>query len=336
MEGQEKTSKPFLKKEILETSNTENIKTDPSDDLEDPLAFPNNLDYSMSSNMTHVTVKEELDPLKIKQEVLEGDIGKNSFEIEPTMFVDVSILAENEIKIENKCMETTTQILKAGLISNTNNESHKQVTHDKVRYSCDQTTADDNLQKTTLIKRERIPQKKNITKRSCNKCQFKAKYPSDIIKHMEAVHEGVRYNCDQCEYQTKYKSDINKHKQSIHEGMKLCCDQCEFQARSKKYLKIHHQSVHEGVRYSCDQCDYNGEYKDQLRAHKLYKHNGVGYFCDQCDYKTLGKRNLKIHQQSIHEGVKYSCNQCEYKTGWAALLNQHRKKQHKNQSYSSK
>ena len=48
-----------------------------------------------------------------------------------------------------------------------------------------------------------------------NKCENKTIWKSDLIKHEQPKHKGVKYECDQCEY----KSTLQCHKKSRHEGV---------------------------------------------------------------------------------------------------------------------
>ena len=46
----------------------------------------------------------------------------------------------------------------------------------------------------------------------CDKCEYKATWKSDLTKHKQWKHEGVRYECDQCEYKATDKDNPRKHK----------------------------------------------------------------------------------------------------------------------------
>ena len=62
--------------------------------------------------------------------------------------------------------------------------------------------------------------------------------------------------CNQCDkHFTKY-SNLTRHIQSVHEGVKYACNQCNQQFSTQGSVRTHIQSIHEGVKYSCNQCDY--------------------------------------------------------------------------------
>ena len=63
------------------------------------------------------------------------------------------------------------------------------------------------------------------------------------MKHIQRIHEGVRYPCNQCEYSAAQPGNLKIHIQSIHEGEKNgvrypCC-QCKYRATSRGNPKIH-------------------------------------------------------------------------------------------------
>lgn len=53
-----------------------------------------------------------------------------------------------------------------------------------------------------------------------------------------------KYQCDRCEYQAERKDNLKRHIQSIHEGLRFSCNQCEYQATRQGSLKRHKQNVH--------------------------------------------------------------------------------------------
>ena len=52
----------------------------------------------------------------------------------------------------------------------------------------------------------------------------------NLLAHIRAAHEGVKYPCVQCLYQATTKGSLNLHRRSVHEGTKYPCGQCEYQA----------------------------------------------------------------------------------------------------------
>ena len=83
---------------------------------------------------------------------------------------------------------------------------------------------------------------------------------------------GAIWNHTKSKHQAAQKSDLKKHNQSIHEGVKYACNQCDQQFARHDNLKIHIQSKHKGVKYPCNQCDYQATQKNNLTTHIKMKH----------------------------------------------------------------
>ena len=82
---------------------------------------------------------------------------------------------------------------------------------------------------------------------------------SSLWRHMQAVHEGLRYNCDQCEYKAIRQSSLTSHIQAVHEGVRYKCDQCEYSVKPEcaGHLNRHKKTVHDKVKdYKCHRCEY--------------------------------------------------------------------------------
>ena len=140
-------------------------------------------------------------------------------------------------------------------------------------------------------------------KHTCNQCQYETQQRSLLKRHIQSMHEGLRYNCNQCNYTGKSKDVLKIHNKSKHLGIKYPCIQCQYIARQKNSLKKHIQSKHEGVRYDCNQCNYQTTQQGILTNHIKSKHLGIKYCCNLCQYEATEKRILKRHMQSTHEGV---------------------------------
>ena len=50
-----------------------------------------------------------------------------------------------------------------------------------------------------------------------------------LKRHIESIHEGVKYPCNQCDKQFTEQGNLTKHVQAKHEGVKYACNQCDKQ-----------------------------------------------------------------------------------------------------------
>ena len=77
---------------------------------------------------------------------------------------------------------------------------------------------------------------------------YQAAIQSQLTKHIQSKHEGVRYACDQCDFQGTAKASLKRHIHVKHEGVTIACDQCEYQATRQGHLIRHIQSKHRGIK----------------------------------------------------------------------------------------
>ena len=48
---------------------------------------------------------------------------------------------------------------------------------------------------------------------------YKATEKGHLLRHIESIHEGIRYPCDQCEYKATQRENLRTHINSIHESI---------------------------------------------------------------------------------------------------------------------
>jgi len=134
--------------------------------------------------------------------------------------------------------------------------------------------------------------------------------------------------CDKCIYITTTKTDLKKHIQGKHEGIKYPCPHCDYKTGWNSDLKAHMKNKHEGIKFSCDKCDFVTGYSSYFRNHVKEKHEGVRHYCDQCNFNTGNLSYLKVHKQTKHEGKVFSCEKCNFETKWRAELRKHNRNIH--------
>ena len=93
----------------------------------------------------------------------------------------------------------------------------------------------------------------------------------DQVTSTEYLEEPT-VKSDQCDYQATHQSNLTKHIQSKHEGVKYACDQCDYRGTQQGSLTVHIRSKHGGVKYACNQCGYHGTTHGHLRTHIKKKH----------------------------------------------------------------
>ncbi|KAJ3651334.1 hypothetical protein Zmor_017383 [Zophobas morio] len=90
---------------------------------------------------------------------------------------------------------------------------------------------------------------------SVNSLKESATYSSDIKQTDE-----ILYYCDKCLYKCKIKSNLIRHIRVFHSHRGYACDKCPFKTRYKSTLKIHINRIHldeQAVEcYKCQKCPF--------------------------------------------------------------------------------
>ncbi|CAB0036978.1 unnamed protein product [Trichogramma brassicae] len=168
---------------------------------------------------------------------------------------------------------------------------------------------------------------------TCEKCEKKFGYKSDLVRHQKTVHESRKgYACDNCEKKFGYQWILLLHQKTVHEGRKdFACDNCEKKFGQKVHLLVHQRTVHDGRKdYACDRCERKyGRSSDLIRHQNIVHEGRKDYACDRCKKKFGQKKYLLGHQRTVHEGHKdYACENCEKKFGQKTDLFRHQKTVH--------
>jgi len=134
-----------------------------------------------------------------------------------------------------------------------------------------------NSKTTTELKTQKQVDTKQI--HACPHCDYQATQKGTLKRHIQSVHDGIKYPCLHCDYQATQEGSLKRHIQNVHDGIK---------------------SVHDGIKYPCLHCDYQATEKGTLKRHIQSVHDGIKYPCPHCDYQATTKGSLKRHIQSKH------------------------------------
>ena len=160
---------------------------------------------------------------------------------------------------------------------------------------------------------------------ACEDCDAEFYSRSNLERHMNSKHKGIRYSCDQCDYKTTQSGRLTHHTNVAHLKIKdYTCEDCDKKFTVQSSLERHVRGQHEGVRYSCDQCDYTVKTLDTLKSHTRAVHLKIDdHICGVCDAKLSSKSSLAKHVKVQHEGFRYSCEQCDYTAKQLHTLKRH-------------
>jgi KRAB domain-containing zinc finger protein len=146
---------------------------------------------------------------------------------------------------------------------------------------------------------------------------------SDLNKHVNTAHKKnlTRYSCDLCDYSSCNRCNLEKHSKAVHLGplgRKSSSVTIVTRLSHRKAISnvlCHVNTVNKKLtRYSCDLCDYSSYHRSDLEAHSKAVHLGKKDFkCDICDKSFSWKSSITGHINRIHKNLKnYTCELCNY------------------------
>ena len=169
----------------------------------------------------------------------------------------------------------------------------------------------DDSKNRSITKEENTVQGKSL---NCKQCEKVFRAESSLKKHIESIHDKIKYDCNRCDYKATRKENINRHIRYFHEGIvDHHCPICNKGFMMGIEVKYHIKRHHEGIKEKCDFCEKEFLSKQVLKNHIQVVHEGKTFDCDLCSYKANSKQVLDNHIKSKHEGVLYECKICDFK-----------------------
>jgi len=189
----------------------------------------------------------------------------------------------------------------------------------------------------------------------CEKCSFKSKRQSHLLKHMK-FHDTVRkmFYCTQCNYKTIRNGALRRHEMS-HSANIMHCNQCKYVTDDfislDRHMKLKHDLATSKKKkktvYKCPKCDYSSmmpsRYAAHLRLHKDLSGSGNSdimlalqhfeekneephtYHCSLCTYKSIRKEHLVRHINNVHTDHRpFLCDICGQSFKRKDALSQHK------------
>ena len=151
----------------------------------------------------------------------------------------------------------------------------------------------------------------------CAICQETYNSAEDYDYHIYQFHHDVDaaekyYKCEECKIDFARPSELRKHITAVHESSnKYACDKSDRTSKKRTELTKNtaatsHKSEKE---YQCEKCDKSFVTYPRLKAHLNNVHGGKTYECNKCDKVFARKGDLKKHLEHVHDGVKnYNCD----------------------------
>lgn len=145
-------------------------------------------------------------------------------------------------------------------------------------------------------KRKREEEK---TIHQCPICNYKTSHTYYFKQHCN-VHTGEKpYSCNFCDHKTAFKSDLYKHLRTHTEHLKIHkCQYCYYCTDIRSNLNKHIRRNHLKIEtYTCEFCGYQTAYKHNFENHHNKHLTGKTYRCDICEFTSFNKSRLKRHKE---------------------------------------
>ena len=114
---------------------------------------------------------------------------------------------------------------------------------------------------------------------ACDRCNYKAKDPTTLKRHKQAVHDKVKHYCDTCGYKSSWKRALNDHIMHVHGNREKSypCGLCDYSTPRITNLKAHAEAVHLKMREECGVCGHICSHKSNMRKHMIKAHNALNH-----------------------------------------------------------
>ena len=53
----------------------------------------------------------------------------------------------------------------------------------------------------------------------CEQCEYKSKLATDLKRHKDAVHDGIKFPCEHCDYKSSFCHSLIRHKKNKHSNI---------------------------------------------------------------------------------------------------------------------
>ena len=182
---------------------------------------------------------------------------------------------------------------------------------------------------------------------NCEQCDYIAKHPKGLKRHVDFTHKGIVFMCDQCDYFSSNTSNLNSHKKSKHDMRVYKCIFCDLTTSFKQYLQKHIKEKHGGeIVFFCSDCDFHSKIKQQYEDHKQTEHatgrvkpRNLLKVDSQSDYSNPPKTDKERPKSNSYKNRKphstfkpFKCDLCDYSTTRQYNVTVHKQSQHELQS----
>jgi len=123
------------------------------------------------------------------------------------------------------------------------------------------------------------------------------KIKKEAIERDEVNEKQKRFDCDKCGKSFSSVTNLQRHDDGVHLGVKFNCDRCEQTFSQKSNLKNHIDSVHERYRFQCKVCSFTHIKKSKIIEHLEEEHQKTGAV-QEIDFEKVSTAGLGTPSKS--------------------------------------
>ena len=92
-----------------------------------------------------------------------------------------------------------------------------------------------------------------------------------LSAHVKREHEGVKFHCPEegCDVSKPTRSQIKKHVDIVHKGIRHKCETCGKLMTSEGNLKSHMIKKHKVEMFACNKCSVRCWSSERMKNHML-------------------------------------------------------------------
>ena len=271
-------------------------------------------------------VRQAINPVK----PLKMTISENVLLEEMSYPYDSQSLDEDELENEDENEDLDQSSQDSSLISNYNDFNEKE----KIEMKDSLKTNGNLFERENVL--ERNPEA--VARLKCTFCQSEEQSYKFLKKHVENIHQGLRYMCSLCDFNSQEQDKSRQHMEKTHmktspDNLKFECGICKFQGKllehSDHIIMIHPEYCH----FLFDDVDEELTVVEQKFAPlsgemKVEEDDGGRWPCTVCGFRAASKHGLKVHVEMNHLDLRFSCNVCSFNSKECHILRGHVVKVH--------